>query len=166
MQVFVTDIATSVQDIIKDIPDTAGLIPDLVEFRKADVVHPREVPCIIITIGGELKPNFQLQGCGGDPTLMAANPGISAYGFVGKRYLIGVSIYTLNTGDISTDLIDHPQLVLLIKQTFDKPLLADADTVWNCHLHDDPEWERQVFKTGSEVTRMVLEFSSGEPRNG
>jgi hypothetical protein len=157
MPIYSEQIAIAVETKIKNLPANPVALPGLIEWRMADIVHPGEAPCVIITIGGELpaEQGFQLQGAG--------TP--SDYGSVAKKYLIGVSIYTACLGDLSTDVGYHPALVLRIKQAFDVPGLEGADTVLWCTLHENAAWEKQEFIKGIQVSRFVLEFTSLEPRN-
>ena len=145
---------------IEGLPPDPVPIPDLIEFRKDDVVRVGEVPCVIVTIGGELPP----EGEGGFALQGAGTP--EDYGTVGKRYLVGVSVYGACVGDLSTNQGDHPALVLRIKQAFDVPALAGADSWWGCKVHQHPAWERREFANGVEVSRFVIEAFSEEPRNG
>lgn len=156
---YAEEIAIGAVTKIKSLPSAPVPIPPLVEFRKADVVHPGEAPCVIVTIGGELPPEgdggFQLQGAGTPED----------YGTVGKRYLIGISIYTECINALSTGTGDHLNLVLRIKQAFDVPTLDGADSWWACKIHQNSDWESQ-FQNGAEVSRFVIEAFSEEPRNG
>jgi hypothetical protein len=156
MPSYAEQIAIAVVNRIASLPPNPVPIPNLIEFRKDDVVHPGEVPCVIITLGGERPdPALQLQGAGTPED----------YGTCGKRYLVGVSVYGACVGDLSTDTGDHPGLVLRIKQAFDVPELDGADTWWGCDLIQSPEWERQEFANGVEVSRFVIDARSEEPRN-
>jgi hypothetical protein len=162
MAIYVEQIANAAVAKIINLPPTPVPTPDLIDFRKTDVLHPGEAPAVIVTIGGELPiegdGGFALQGAG-DPN----EP--DGYGYVGKRYLIGVSIYTESHGNISTGTDEHTNLVLKIKQAFDVPTLDGADSWWACKLHQHPEWEHQ-FANGAEISRFVIEAFSAEPRNG
>jgi hypothetical protein len=149
------NIATAVKTVISGVNG----VPTNIDIRKKDSPHVDDCPILIITLGDELEPSFQVMGGGvsGD------------YGTVGKRYLIGISIYTKNLGDLSTDVDDHPALVLRIKQAIDQPLntggVPESATVWNTELKDHPEWEQQEFSKGVEVSRFALIFESAEARN-
>ena len=161
MATYVEQIANAAVAKIINLPPTPVPTPSLVEWRKEDVLHPGEAPAVIVTVGGELPPEgdggFQLQGAG-DP----AEP--DGYGYVGKRYLIGIAIYTESQGAVGTGTDEHTALVLKIKQAFDVPVLDGADSWWACRLRQNPEWEHR-FAAGAEISRFVIEAFSAEARN-
>lgn len=148
----VYDIATALKTVLAGVNG----VPATIAIRKKDTPHSDECPILIITLGDELEPNFQVMGAG------IAND----FGTVGKRYLMGISLYTRNTGNLSTHVDEHPALVLRIKQALDQPLSYPGfETVWNTELHEHPEWELQEFAKGVEVSRFGLVFNSAEGRN-
>jgi hypothetical protein len=150
---YVTTIAESVVAVLANL----GGAPDLVEFRKTDVLHPREADELvesdeagaIIVTAGDVVPFMDLTG-----------------GDVLRKYQIGVSIYKRLGGKFSSEKTVNPDLVLACKQALHRTSLAGASTVFDTDLVESPEWENQAFKDGWEVSRFGVIFNSAEPRNG
>lgn len=156
MPSYAVPIANAARTIVAALPNA----PSLVEVRKTDVTHPREITssfaACIITIGTE-RVMLAVSGAGTD----------TDQGDVLKAYEIGFSIYGTSFGDVSSSLDTNPEFTLKVKQALNKKSLVGVPTVYGTQLVDHAEWEeRQDFGDGNEVSRFVILFFNAETRLG
>lgn len=121
-----------------------------VEYRKADVVTPRDAyPLTLVT------PGFQRPA------------GRAFEQVIHKEYGFQVSIYRETSGDLTAGIDTNPTYIQAAKQACDVASLTGAPVVWDVDLVDDPDaWERQEFVKGVEVSRFGLLVRTTEPQNG
>lgn len=155
MASFAIPIANAVRTVIANLSNA----PSLVEVRKADVLHPREMTvafCAVIITTGDEREIGAVSGAGS----------ATDQGDVLKSYEIGISIYGANFGNLGSDMNQHPDFVLAVKQALNKTSLAGAPSVYGTKLIDNAQWERQTFQDSSEVSRFGLLFLNAETRLG
>ena len=123
--------------------------PALVKHRKENTLMGRETPPgVIVSIGDERRVGRTFEG-----TIL-------------KEYEFIVGIYRTNLADVSTNLDLNPEFILKVKQALDVGTVSAVPVVWDVDLVDSPEWERQPFGQGWEVSRFGLLVKTAEPRNG
>ncbi len=149
MSVFKT-IADAVVAVITPLAGTAYTV----ELRKDDSVTAREGKPVVIVTMGDFNEVGALSGAGTD-----ADQGDTLI-----TYQIGVSIYRTCLGDIDEDLTQSPDLIETVKHALNKKSLASASSVYDTKLVSHPEWERQAFGKGYEVSRFGVLFYSAEER--
>ncbi len=155
MASFAIPIANAVRNIIAGLPNA----PAIVEVRKLDTTHPREISAtfiaVIVTIADE-REEMAVSGAGT----------ATDQGDVLKSYEIAVSIYGTNFGNVSTDMSSHPDFVLACKQALNKKSLTGVPSVYGTKLLENSAWERVGFKIGNEVSHFGLLFYNAETRLG
>lgn len=134
--------------------------PSVVEVRKTDVVHPREINTPFAGVIIYLRTEHVLMavsGAGSD----------TDQGDLLKAYELGISIYGTTFGDIASDMDTHPNFALRVKQALNKKSLAGVPTVYGTDLEDNAEWEdRRDFGDGNEVSRFIIRFFNAETKLG
>lgn len=155
------DIANAVAGVITGLAQPGPII-----VRKESALQPRD------PIAQEVNPTpmtlVWLKLDGGIAWATTGDGGVTSYGTVGRRVVIGIDRFRIVRGDITG--ITVSQALLLnefeaIKKALNKPKLAAAGTVWNTLLGTSPLWENHAFAEGGEMSHCELTFMSGESRN-
>jgi hypothetical protein len=133
-------------------------IPATIAIRKDDALYGRDtLPMCIVSMPDEDGQQV-FQTLGSDNT--------TDLGTTGKVYRIGVTIYTASTGNLTSSIDTRPALVLAIKQAIGKPRIGGLTTVTDYDLVSMAEWEDSQLKQGAEVTRIIVNYTNAEARNG
>lgn len=144
-------VADAVRQVVSGVPGC----PQRIEVRDNDQLESREDDDFVVITLGE------------DPELWGTTAGgINDFGDVAKGYMIGITLYHRKLTDPTVNLNAAPEFVLKCKQALNKPTLAQAPSVFDTRLVENPAWENQDMDKGLQVTRFGMIFSSIEPRNG
>jgi hypothetical protein len=91
--------------------------------------------------------------------------GSTDFGSVIRAYMVGITLYKLNAGNIQTNNDTIPAMCLAIEQALNKPTLSGASTVCDTTLVPFKLFDVKGFGDGYECARCFVVFSSVENRN-
>ena len=91
--------------------------------------------------------------------------GSTDFGSVIRAYMVGITLYKLNAGNIQTNNDVIPAMCLAIEQALNKPTLSGASTVCDTTLMPFKPFDSKGFGEGYECARCFVVFSSVENRN-
>lgn len=154
MSAVFTTIGAAVQDVIANVSGA----PANVFLRDTDVVHPDELPCVVVTMGDAYTLR-QYSGAGID---------VGDDKDQGDRlvaYQIGVSVYAENQAANQT-LGTRQDFVEACVLALSPRALAGAPTVYGNRVERRPAWERRPFRQGVEKSVFLVTFLSAETRLG
>jgi hypothetical protein len=145
----VASYAASIGSAVASVLSGLGGAPPIVEFRKADVLHPREGNNAAIVTVRRIGPD-----------------GRAFEGTILKNYGVQVAVYRDCQGDVSTGTDINPSFVQAAKQALDLASLSGVSAVWDVDLVEDDAWEPLEFKNGVEKSVFGLLVRTSEPQNG
>jgi hypothetical protein len=128
--------------------------PATVEVRDTDVVHPEEMPIVVITMGDE-NPFRSVSGAG-----TSTDQGDEIV-----TYEIGVSIYKENQAANAT-VGDRQDFVEACQKVLHNNTLAGAPSVFKAEMVRRAAWEHRPFRDGVEKSVFGVVFYSSETKLG